>query len=75
MVEGGKTTQNPILKLVAYLHEAKEELGKVSWPSRPETIRYSALVIGISLGVALFLAALDWVFSLGLQELIRVVQP
>lgn len=36
---------------------------KVTWPSRKETIRYSVLVLSVSLSVAIFFAVLD--FGLG----------
>jgi preprotein translocase subunit SecE len=59
-------------KLVRYFYEAKEELEKVAWPSRQETIRSTLIVIGVSVGVSLFLGALDFGFSTGLQQLIAV---
>lgn len=57
-------------KLVRYFYEAKEELEKVAWPSRKETVRSTLIVVGVSLGVSLFLGALDFGFSSGLQYLI-----
>lgn len=50
-------------KLTAYLKEVRVELGKVNWPTQDQTIRYTAVVIGVSLSVALFLGGLDYVFS------------
>jgi preprotein translocase subunit SecE len=57
-------------KLVRYFYEAKEELEKVAWPTRQETIRSTLIVVGVSLGMAIFLGALDFGFSSGLQYLI-----
>ena len=57
-------------KLVRYFYEAKEELEKVTWPSRKETIRSTLTVIGVSLSVAVFLGALDFGFSKALETLI-----
>lgn len=57
-------------KLVRYFYEAKEELEKVTWPSRKETVRSTLIVIGVSLGMAIFLGALDYGFSTALQALI-----
>ena len=57
-------------RLVRYFYEAKEELEKVTWPSRKETVRSTLIVIGVSLGVSLFLGALDFGFSTALQTLI-----
>lgn len=50
---------NPFQKLVDYIRSSQAELKKVAWPSRRDTIRYSALVIGISVVVATFFALLD----------------
>ncbi len=46
-------------KITDYLLSAKNELTKVTWPSRQDTFRYSALVIAISVGVAAFFGFLD----------------
>lgn len=59
---------NPIKKTIAYFSSAQAEMKKVSWPTRQETIRYSALVIGLSLGIAVFFATLDF----GLTKLVDV---
>lgn len=55
---------NIINKLVNYVNASRQELKKVSWPSRQETINHTILVIGISLGLAIFLGTLDYGFTL-----------
>ncbi len=60
--------ENPLIK---YFIEAKAELKKVVWPTRKETIQYTLVVIGVSLGVALFLSAVDYGLSQGLSLLIK----
>ncbi len=50
-------------KIVSYLRGTREEIRKVSWPSRQDTIRYSALVVGASVLVAVFFASLDTGFT------------
>ena len=50
---------NAFQKITDYFRSARAEMTKVSWPSREQTIRYSALVIGISVVVAVFFASLD----------------
>jgi len=47
---------------VTFFKEAKIELGKVIWPTRAETIRLTAVVIGISVAVGLIIGGLDAVF-------------
>lgn len=39
------------------------ELRQVSWPTRHQAIMYTALVIGISAIVALYVGAFDYLFS------------
>ena len=50
-------------KIVRFFQEAKEELLKVNWPSKKQTINYTLLVIAVSLAVAGFLGGLDSVFG------------
>lgn len=50
---------NPISYAFNYLRSAKAELEKVTWPSREEVARYSALVIVSCVVLAAFFAALD----------------
>jgi len=57
-------------KLANYIRGSVEEMKKVTWPTRKETKNYTILVIGISLAVAAFLGALDYIFFFGLETLI-----
>jgi len=57
-------------KVVEFVKETRAELRHVAWPSRQQTMRATALVIGISLFVALLLGLFDWLFSLGLKAII-----
>lgn len=58
-------------KITKYLGESVAEMKKVTWPTKKETYNYTLLVIGISLGVAIFLGALDYIFQLGFEVLIN----
>jgi preprotein translocase subunit SecE len=51
------------MKLTEYFKETRIEMSHVTWPSRQQTIAYSALVIGISAVIALLLGAFDYIFS------------
>jgi len=55
-------------RLSGYIKESVEELKKVTWPTATETRNYTLLVIGVSLVVALFLGALDIIFTFGLEK-------
>ena len=57
-------------KVVTFIQEAKEELLKVNWPSKKQTINYTLLVVAVSLVVAGFLGGLDWIFSYVLKTFI-----
>ena len=48
---------------VAFLKEVREELAKVTWPSRKQTIRYTILVILVAVAVGVFLGALDYLLT------------
>ncbi len=50
-------------KAISFLKEAKAELLKVSWPTREQLVRNTVAVVVVSIGVAVFLGALDSVFS------------
>ena len=50
-------------KIAKYIKASIEEMKKVTWPTKKETKNYTILVIGISLAVAAFLGALDYIFS------------
>ena len=56
--------------LTKYVKESIIELKKVTWPSKKDTYRYTLLVVGLSVAVAIFLGALDFIFNLGLEFLI-----
>jgi preprotein translocase subunit SecE len=58
-------------KLINYLKEAVAEMKKVTWPTRKETYNYTLLVIGVSLATAIFLGALDLIFSTGIEKIIN----
>lgn len=59
-------------KLGAYLRGVREEMQKVTWPSRQQAIRYAGLVVVLSAFVAVFFMGLDFIFTIGLNELIRL---
>lgn len=56
---------------VTYLRESREELKKVIWPTRKETVQNSLLVVGISVGIAAFLGLIDFVLNYGLEQFLK----
>lgn len=57
-------------KIANYIIESKNELKNVAWPTKKEVKYHTLLVIGISLGVALFLGAVDYVLNAVLDKVI-----
>jgi len=50
-------------KLWQFVKESRAELRKVNWPTRAQTVKFTSVVIGVSLAVAVFLGALDYMFE------------
>lgn len=57
-------------KIITFLKEVRLEMKKVNWPTRQETIRYTLIVIGVSIGVAIFLGGLDFIFTTLLNKFV-----
>ena len=57
-----------IRKLVTFIQEARQELRRVNWPTRAETVRLALIVVGMSLGLALFLGLFDYLFTIGITR-------
>lgn len=53
-----------------YIKNVKGELKHVSWPTRKQTIQFTAIVLGISVIVAIALGLFDLIFAEGLKFLI-----
>ncbi len=60
-------------KTLAYLRQAREELNKVSWPSRETTIRYTGIVVVGSILVAAIIGAFDLILVRVLESLISLI--
>ena len=43
-----------------YFRDARSEFAKIVWPSRVEAMRLSAIILGITVSMALLVAALDY---------------
>jgi len=51
------------IKPLSFFKEVKTELYKVVWPTKKEAIRLTSIVIGVSVGVGLFIGLLDFIFT------------
>jgi preprotein translocase subunit SecE len=59
-----------IQKIILYFKEVKVEIKKVNWPTRKQTIKYTTIVLGICISVAIFLGGIDFFFQMGLDKFI-----
>lgn len=50
---------NPLSR---YLRETRGELRKVTWPTRPEAIRLSGIVLAATAVMTAMLFSFDWIF-------------
>ena len=57
-------------RLGNYFRDTAAEMKHVSWPTQKQALVYSALVIGVSAIVALFLSGVDYVFTTLLNTVI-----
>jgi preprotein translocase subunit SecE len=46
-----------------FIQQVRTEVAKVTWPTRRETMVTTAMVLAMSIAVALFFLAADWVLS------------
>ena len=60
-----------INRLIEYLKNSKRELKKVSWPTKDEVYRHTALVIAIIIAMGIFLGLVDFGLSRLLGLLIK----
>lgn len=59
-------------KTTEFLKETKNELKKVTWPSRAQTISYTFVVVILSLILAYLLGFFDFLFGMGLEKLLNL---
>jgi len=50
-------------KITKFLREVKQEVRKVTWLSRAETLRYSLMVVVASFLVAAYLGGIDYLVT------------
>ena len=55
--------------ILKFIHEARVELAKVTWPSRKTVTNLTLAVLGISLALAIFVGGVDYLFTAGVKLL------
>lgn len=59
------------MKVSEYIKETKTEMKHVNWPTRKQSIAFTAIVVGTSLAFAIFLGLFDYLFTYILEVLVR----
>jgi preprotein translocase subunit SecE len=50
-------------RIKTFFEESRTEIRHVNWPTRQEAARLTSIVIGIALGLSVFLGFFDWLFT------------
>ncbi|MEY2985910.1 MAG: SecE/Sec61-gamma subunit of protein translocation complex [Candidatus Parcubacteria bacterium] len=59
-----------ITKPIQYIKEAQVEIKKVTWPSKKQSLQYTAIVVIISIASTIILGGLDILFNYILTQFI-----
>ncbi len=62
---------NHMSQFINYLNDTIAEMKHVSWPTQKQAIVYTALVVGVSIIIAIFVGLVDFGFSKALDWLIK----
>lgn len=62
-------------KLIKYFQESLEELKKVTWPTKKQTLNYAIAVIAISIGIAVYIGAVDFGLNKAVQYIFEKKAP
>lgn len=56
-----------------YLRDTRGELRHVAWPTRVQTFVFTALVVFLSVAIALYLGIFDYLFTIGLERTLEAI--
>lgn len=57
-----------------FIREVRTEVGKVSWPSRKETMISTAMVLILAGVAAIFFLIVDGIFSWGISQILGLAR-
>ncbi len=60
-------------RIKTFFQETRQELRHINWPTREEAVRLTAFVVILSIALALFLGAFDYLFTFVLKTFILKV--
>jgi len=67
-----KDLLNVAFQPVKFVREVRAEIGRVTWPTRKETLVTTGLVFAMATAAALFFFVVDQVIGLGVRALFNV---
>ena len=56
---------------ITYIQQTYDELKKVTWPTRSDVVKLTIIVLVISLIVGLYIGALDYIFVMATEIILR----
>ena len=68
----GAPTKKERTKPTQFVKEVGAELQKVAWPTRPEIVSYSTVVLVASVVIAGLIFGMDFLFAQGILELFGI---
>ena len=54
---------------IQFLSQVRSEVGKITWPTRRETVLTTIMVMVMALLTAIFFSLVDWVIGLGIKAM------
>ena len=57
-----------------FVRETRAEIGKVTWPTRKETMVSTLMVLILALVAAIFFMAVDGLFAWGIREILGLAK-
>jgi preprotein translocase subunit SecE len=67
-----KDLTNVAFQPVKFVREVRAEIGRVTWPTRKETLVTTGLVFAMATAAALFFFVVDQVIGLGVRAMFNV---
>jgi len=58
------------MRIFDFLREVKLEMGRVNWPTKSQVVKYTWVVVLMSIILAVFLGGLDLIFTYLLSRLL-----
>ncbi len=68
---GGDNGRVGNLNPIKFLQEVRQEVGKVTWPTRQETLISTVMVLGMVLIASLFFLAADQIIAAAVQFILK----